>query len=120
MAIERLAVLCVASWLPLVGAAQATQTFTVNSALDEPDTDVGDGICRSASGVCTLRAAVMQANALTASAIVITVPPGTYTVTRPLDNAHPGSGGSFVLNAAPDGSTPISIVGTKAAATIID
>ncbi|MBE0639120.1 MAG: S8 family serine peptidase [Bacteroidales bacterium] len=40
-------------------------TYTINDLGDEPDVIPGDGICATASGVCTLRAAVMEVNALT-------------------------------------------------------
>lgn len=36
-------------------------TFNVNSTLDEPDQTPNDGVCMSASGKCTLRAAVEEA-----------------------------------------------------------
>lgn len=51
--------------LPVL-AAPATQgaTFTVDIAEDAIDADSTDGLCRTESDVCTLRAAVMQANAL--------------------------------------------------------
>ena len=38
--------------------------LTVNHPGDEPDANPGDGICATADGYCTLRAAVMEANAL--------------------------------------------------------
>jgi hypothetical protein len=38
--------------LSVASSANAMQTFTVNSSLDEPDADVSDGICRSPSGEC--------------------------------------------------------------------
>ena len=47
--------------LVFVTAHAGTITYTVNSEADEIDDDVTDGICHTASGVCTLRAAVMQA-----------------------------------------------------------
>jgi CSLREA domain-containing protein len=51
--------------LAFAGALPATAaTFTVNSTVDAPDADLGDGICADAAGMCTLRAAIMQANAL--------------------------------------------------------
>ena len=48
----------------------AAATFTVNSTADAPDSDTGDGICADASGMCTLRAAIMQANALGGTNII--------------------------------------------------
>lgn len=120
MATFRDAALCTWLSLGLIVAAHATQTFTVNSSLDELDADVSDGLCRSASGVCTLRAAIMQANAFTGPGVVINLPPGIYTITRPIDSVHLGNGGSLFLNSPPDGVTPISIIGTNAVTTIVD
>jgi CSLREA domain-containing protein len=55
-------------------------TFTVNSTLDETDTTPGDGVCLSASGYCTLRAAIQEANAL-AGPDVIKLQTGLYMLT---------------------------------------
>jgi hypothetical protein len=44
-------------------AAQAANTFTVDSAADTPDAGLADGRCRTADDTCTLRAAIQQANA---------------------------------------------------------
>ena len=52
-------------------AAAAGHTYTVTSASDKPDRKVGDGICdvtsSSSTTVCTLRAAIMEANSDVAS-----------------------------------------------------
>ena len=62
---SRAAVLAgLASLLLAMAWPAAAATFTVNSTGDAPDVDLGDGICADASGMCTLRAAIMQANAL--------------------------------------------------------
>jgi CSLREA domain-containing protein len=39
-------------------------TFTVNSTIDDVDAVPGDGDCASGGGLCTLRAAIQEANAL--------------------------------------------------------
>ena len=44
-------------------AGFAQKTFTVNSTVDSPDAVPGDGICADALGLCTLRAAIDEANA---------------------------------------------------------
>jgi hypothetical protein len=62
--------------------AQPGAAYRVDSTLDAPDADPADGVCATAGGVCTLRAAVMQANFLTAP-VTITLPAGTYRLTRP-------------------------------------
>ncbi len=37
--------------------------LVVNSSADDPDTNVGDGKCKTSNNECTLRAAIMEANA---------------------------------------------------------
>lgn len=59
-----------------VGAA----VFSVDSMLDAVDAAPGNGICATASGTCTLRAAVQEANALS-GADSITLPAGTVLLT---------------------------------------
>ena len=49
-------------------------TFTVNSTTDGTDAAPGNGVCATAAGVCTLRAAVQEANAL-AGADTVTFSP---------------------------------------------
>ncbi len=44
-----------------------TKQFVVNSVLDTADVKVGDGVCRTAESVCTLRAAIEEANKETKS-----------------------------------------------------
>ncbi|MGH2684291.1 MAG: choice-of-anchor Q domain-containing protein, partial [Actinomycetota bacterium] len=44
-------------------SSSAASTFVVTSQEDAPDANPGDGSCAAAAGVCTLRAAVMEANA---------------------------------------------------------
>src|SRR5437867_12917593 len=46
-----------------VGAAPAGLTFTVDSNSDVTDAQPGNGVCDTGGGVCTLRAAVTEANA---------------------------------------------------------
>src|SRR5262249_11620717 len=51
--------------------AAASASFTVNSTDDTPDAHPGDGVCATAAGVCTSRAAIQEANAL-GSAVTVT------------------------------------------------
>lgn len=44
-------------------ALAAPPTLVVNSTGDASDAELGDGVCRTAGAVCTLRAAIEQANA---------------------------------------------------------
>ncbi|MGE0130319.1 MAG: CSLREA domain-containing protein [Blastocatellales bacterium] len=41
-------------------------SFTVNDLGDAADANTGDGVCSTSGGVCTLRAAIQEANALNA------------------------------------------------------
>ncbi|CAG0968413.1 hypothetical protein ANRL3_01334 [Anaerolineae bacterium] len=55
-------------------------TFTVNSTTDAVDAAPGNGVCATVGSVCTLRAAIQEANALAGDDTII-VPAGTYTLT---------------------------------------
>ena len=51
--------------LPLIALEKAQgAAFQVNSTTDEDDATAGNGLCATASGQCTLRAAIQEANAL--------------------------------------------------------
>jgi CSLREA domain-containing protein len=65
--------------------AAAAATFIVNSDTDAVDAAPGNGVCATAAGACTLRAAIQEANAL-AGADTINVPSGTYILTIPGGN----------------------------------
>lgn len=54
--------------------------FSVNSTADSPDANPGDGICADAGGNCTLRAAIMEANASVGDN-TIDLPVGEYVFT---------------------------------------
>lgn len=47
----------------VVGAATNGSTYTVRYTHDQIDSNPGDDICATSSGICTLRAAIMEANA---------------------------------------------------------
>ena len=67
-------------------AAAYGAVFTVNTTVDGVDAYPGNGICATADNACTLRAAVMEANALAGldtiflwffpSPVTLTIPPG--------------------------------------------
>jgi len=61
--------------------------LVVNSELDDPDTAPGDGFCLTAGNVCTLRAAIQEANATpTPDSITFAIASGPKTIvpTSPL------------------------------------
>ncbi len=72
--------ICLVAMAGFLGPLSAAE-FSVNDVADAPDLDPEDGVCLTADGKCTLRAAVDQANAL-AGADVIRVPEGNYVLTR--------------------------------------
>ncbi len=91
-----------------------TTTFLVNSTLDEVDKKPGDGICKSKpSKKCTLRAAIMEANAL-AGKDTIVLPAGVYPLT------HTGSGEDQSATGDLDLRSKIVLKGQGSAATFID
>lgn len=102
-----LAVLASVSPVGAVGA-----TFTVNSNLDAPDNNPGDGSCSSAGG-CTLRAAVMEANALPGHDTIV-LPADTYVLTVG------GTGENAAVTGDLDITDNLTINGAGAATTIID
>ena len=107
----------------LIGAtpAFAIQTFTVNSLLDEIDDNTNDGVCHTASGTCTLRAAVIQANRTTGAGATIVLPAGVYTLARPAGGADDDYSGDLDLLEPTGGGDPIiSLEGAGPSSTIVD
>ena len=90
----------------------ASVTFLVTSSVDEVDAAPGDGICATDAGVCTLRAAVMEANT---SPVVdtITVPAGTYALTREPSGSNEDDTGDL------DVVAPLIVVGAGSATTSV-
>ncbi|MFN8556453.1 MAG: choice-of-anchor Q domain-containing protein [Dehalococcoidia bacterium] len=107
-----------AVWLALGGPPLAPRpalaaAFTVTSVIDEPDATPGDGLCVSApGGVCTLRAAIMEANA-TAGPDIITLPVGDYPLVLT------GAGEDAALRGDLDITGDLTITGAGKAATIV-
>jgi len=105
-----------ASWV--ASSTGLMLNLVVDSTADAPDAHPGDGVCASAEGTCTLRAAIDEANAGSGGS-VINVPAGTY----------PGSLGisvSLTLNGAGaaatriDGGGPVVSVSSGAVVDIRD
>ncbi|MGA2285077.1 MAG: right-handed parallel beta-helix repeat-containing protein [Dehalococcoidia bacterium] len=71
--------------------ALAAGPFAVNDLGDEPDASVGNGVCATAGGPCTLRAALQEANAnVDANTITFSVT-GTITPATALPNLSSGN-----------------------------
>lgn len=104
-----LLLLAVASQLETVQAA----AFTVNSTTDSVDISPGDGACADSAGDCSLRAAIMETNALP-GADSITLPAGTYTISMA------GIGEDAALSGDLDISDDLIVSGAGAAASLVD
>jgi CSLREA domain-containing protein len=96
-----LAIIGLAALIALVSQlprAQAASTFTVNSLGDTPDAAQGNGICADAGGLCTLRAAIEEANSAFGDDTINFSVTGTINLTGPLPSFTnitingPGSG----------------------------
>jgi len=88
-------------------------TFNVNSTADAVDAAPGDGVCATAGSVCTLRAAIMEANAL-AGSHTINVPAGLYVLTIP------GIGEESAAQGDLDVTGNVTIAGAGPGTTIVD
>ena len=90
-----------------------TLTFDVNSTADVQDAVPGDHICADTNGMCTLRAAITESNAVQFSITTINLPAGVYTTTL--------TGGPEDANASGDLdiSSHVTIHGAGSALTII-
>jgi CSLREA domain-containing protein len=89
-------------------------TFVVNSFADAPDANPGDGLAQDALGRTTLRAAIMEANALHGSN-QINLPTGTFTLSIAGAGEDLGATGDLdILNGN------LTIVGVDANLTHID
>src|SRR3954452_11550189 len=87
-------------------------TFVVNTTSDTQDAAPGNGTCADSGGMCSLRAAITEANALS-GADTITLPAGTYTITLVAADEDANAGGDF------DITSPITINGAGAGTTIV-
>ena len=103
----------VAGGWPLDGARAGGASFTVDSVADAVDAAPGDGVCATAVGACTLRAAVQESNAL-AGPDAIALPAGVYELTAA--GADEDSGATGDLDVRDD----LTIAGAGPSLTIID
>jgi CSLREA domain-containing protein len=100
--------------LPLLLACpiQAAE-FSVDTTVDAVDASPGDGICGDAGGACTLRAAVMEANAL-AGEDEISLPAGHYLLDIAGSREDAGETGDLDVTGA------LRIVGAGAPQTVLE
>jgi large repetitive protein len=108
--ISRILVICVFTLAMVAGTHAAT--FLVNTTSDTADVSAGDGVCADAGGMCSLRAAISEANAL-AGDDIITLPAGIYTQSLVAANEDLNAGGDWDIR------SNITINGAGAATTIL-
>ena len=97
-----------------LSACHATgPTFAVDTTADTVDVAPGDGTCADSTGACSLRAAVMEANALP-GVDAIDLPAGTFTLTL-AGTAEDGAATGDL-----DITEGIDLRGVDAAQTVID
>lgn len=87
--------------------------YIVDSTSDLTDADTGDGVCQTASGTCTLRAAIQQANAWAGTDVVV-LPAGIYALTVS------GAGENAAASGDLDITDNLILNGAGAATTVID
>jgi hypothetical protein len=87
--------------------------FEVNDRADAVDAAPGDGVCATAGGTCTLRAAIQETNVLAAEDTV-KLPEGTYTITIP------GAPDPSVIGGDLEITDDLIIAGAGPATTIVD
>ncbi len=103
---------CMTAVFSLPQGAEA-MIFKVNSTTDAVDAAPGDGLCDTGSGVCTLRAAIQEANALP-GADVIKLKAGVYRLSRA------GEGEDFAATGDLDITDSVTIRGKGAALTVVE
>lgn len=88
-------------------------SFVVNSPLDQPDANPGDGIAATASGETTLRAAIQEANAAPGPDTII-LPPGLLDLSPSEPDDHSAAAGHLEI------TDELTIAGAGQDLTVID
>ncbi len=91
----------------------AAAPYTVDSTADRVDSNIGNGVCSTSAGTCTLRAAIQESNSLSGHD-TIQVAAGVYELGIPTVNDDLPSTGDF------DISDTVTITGAGADSTIVD
>ncbi len=124
--IRRLAVVLLAAGVvsmlaaPAGAASVGGPVLTVNTTADLPGVAPGRGVCRDAAGTCSLRAAVMVADASLRPTTII-LPAGHYRLTIPPTGPRDNPLLDFDLRrGALKLLRPVTIVGSGARQTVVD
>ncbi len=90
-------------------------TITLTSTVDQPDAVPGDGVCATAGGACTLRAAIQEANRLP-GAQNVAIPAGAYVLSVAGSEAGPNADAAGDLDLRGE----LTLTGAGAAASVVD
>ena len=108
-----LALLLLSVWFALLPITAEAVTFTVNSTIDDVDAAPGDGACATVGGVCTLRAAIQEANALAGPDTIVLKAKKYYLTIA-------GTGEDVAATGDLDITDSLTIKGVSSAQTIIN
>lgn len=97
----------------LVALDAGAANFVVNSTADQSDAVPGNGFCSVMTGICTLRAAIQEANAL-AGPDTIQLPANLYAL------SIAGAGEELAATGDLDIRDDVTINGVSASSTVID
>jgi hypothetical protein len=108
----------VVGWSP---PAHAAVVFTVIDPTDAPDANLLDGQCASTfQGLCTLRAAIQQAEQAGGGEVILSAGFGAYTLTIPAGSEHADGAMPNPAVGDLDISTSITVTGAGADVSVID
>jgi len=102
-----------AAMLLLAVSTADAALFKVNDTADAVDAVPGDGVCATAGGSCTLRAAIQEANALPGPDRV-RIPAGEFSLTRAGASENDTATGDL------DVTGRLRVIGKGVAATVVD
>lgn len=94
-------------------------TFTVKSTADTVDAQPGNGVCADTCGNCTLRAAIMEANAFLGDD-TINFDAAVFSVPQTIKLSIPGVNEDYCVRGDLDITTNLTITGAGANITTID
>ncbi|MEJ2553592.1 MAG: choice-of-anchor Q domain-containing protein [Gammaproteobacteria bacterium] len=117
MNLKYLPIVFVLAGLTTAANATVNLTFTVNSVADSVDSHPGDGVCMDASSQCSLRAAIMEANALAGPDTIVFDP---ITDGQPIQLQLHGVSEDLAVKGDLDITEGLTITGNGSDKTIID
>ena len=100
-----------------LAAGSPALVYTVDTVVDAVDQDIFDGFCLTATGTCSLRAAVIQSGWMDGD-VTIVLPPGVYSLTSASGVDEEKTDLDVVKHVVNSGT--LTIEGSGPASTVID